>query len=92
MLESEELPVFQKHEAAALFRALNRLREAALARAQALYPEATFQLPNLLCRDVYLSIAIDSARAPRRDKASGAFGRLSRSCFVFAWASRGFFL
>jgi hypothetical protein len=30
MMESEELSIFQKHEAAALFRVLNRLRESFL--------------------------------------------------------------
>jgi hypothetical protein len=38
-MESEELSVFQKHEAAALFRTLTRLRERFLARAQSVYPE-----------------------------------------------------
>jgi hypothetical protein len=93
-MESEELSVFQKHEAAALLRVLNRLRENFLALA--LYPEATFQLPNLLSRDGCLGIAIDTARAPRRESTQNkqaellaSYQDLGISCFTFAWVLRG---
>jgi hypothetical protein len=98
MMESEELSVFQKHEATSLFRVLNHLRENFLARAQVLYPEATFQLPNLLSQDGTLSIAIDTPRASRREAAQNrqaellaSYQDLGDKLFVFASDSPGSF-